>query len=389
MGKRIAMETNQLAAFAMAQIDPDVVAAYPITPSTEVVQEFSKYVANGEVSTEFVPVESEHSAISACLGAATAGARVMTATASQGLALMNEILHIASSARAPISVVVATRALSGPINIHGDHMDISSIRDAGWIIMMAEDAQEAYDNIIQSIPIAERAKFPIITGYDGFITSHAVEVAEVLEKEEVQKFIGPKKPDYSVFDEKLTIGVLALQDSYIEFKRKQAEDYDKVIDIVKQVGKEYGELTGRYYDTVEKYMTDDAEVIMVVMGSTAGTARVVVDQMRAEGHKVGLLKIRLFRPVPKDDIVSVLRTADAVMIMDRAYTYGGVGGPLFEEISAAMNDLPCRPYMANYIYGLGGRDIKPSHIRQVFEDGLRAVKGCGFEQQIKRITVRE
>lgn len=387
--KKIAMETNQLAAFAMAQIDPDVVAAYPITPSTEVVQEFSKYVANGEVGTEFVPVESEHSAISACVGAALAGARVMTATASQGLALMFEILHIASASRAPISVVIASRALSAPINIHGDHMDFTSVRDAGWIIQVAENAQEAYDLIIQSIPIAETAKYPIITSYDGFITSHAVEDVEVLDKEEVQQFIGPKVPAYSVFEQKLSVGVLALQDSYIEFKRKQAEDYPKVPEIVKEVGKKYEKLTGRRYDTIETYRTDDADVIMVAMGSTAGTAKVVVDEMRKEGKKVGLLKIRLYRPFPTEDVVDVLRTAEAIVVMDRSYTYGGIGGPLFEDIATALYDLPCRPYMADYIYGLGGRDIKPSDIRAVFEEGLEAVRGCGFRQQVKWITVRE
>ena len=390
--KRIAIEGNEAAALAFKQVNPDVVAAYPITPSTEVVQKFSEYVANGEVDTEFVPVESEHSAMSACIGAAAAGARVMTATASQGLALMWEMLYIASALRLPIVMSVSNRALSAPINIHGDHSDAMGARDSGWIQIFSENVQEIYDNIFQAVKIAEHpdVRLPVMVGYDGFITSHSEEMIEILEDDVVRNFIGKYKPKYTLLDvdNPIAVGPLALTDSYFEFKVAQAYALENSLPIIKQVGKEYGDLTGRYYDVIERYRTEGAEYIIVAMSSTVGTAREVVDTLREKGLPVGLLKIRVFRPFPTEDIINALKDAKVIGILDRSMIPGSFGGPLYHEITSAFYHYEKRPIAQAYVYGLGGRDNTTQHIEKVFEE-LIDIGKKGKPNPLTYIGVRE
>jgi len=302
MAIRDRLSGNEAIAFAMKQINPDVVAAFPITPSTEVPQYFSQFVANGEVDTEFVAVESEHSAMSACIGASAAGARTMTATSSQGLALMWEMLYIAASMRLPIVMAVINRALSGPINIHNDHSDSMGARDSGWIQIYCENNQEAYDSLIQAIRIAEHkdVRLPVMVCYDGFITSHAVENIELLEDELVKKFVGEYNPEFYLLNEQnpISMGPLDLPPYYFEHKRQQAEAMKNAKKVVLEIADEFASLTGRKYGLFESYKLDDAEVAIVVMNSTAGTAKAVVDEYRSKGYKVGLLKPRLFQTIP-------------------------------------------------------------------------------------------
>jgi len=387
----IALEGNQAVALAMKQIDPDVVAAYPITPQTEIVQVFSEYVANGNVHTEFVTVESEHSALSACIGSSAAGARVMTATSSQGLALMWEMLYIASGARLPIVMTVVNRALSSPINIHCDHSDAMGARDSGWIQLWSETAQEAYDNLIQAIKIAESVNLPVMVNMDGFITSHAEEMLEPLEDEDVKNFIGEYKPIRSLLDVEhpFTVGPLALQDSYFEFKRSQAEAYKKVIPAVREAAEGFARITGRKYDLFETYKLEDAEMGIIVLNSTAGTAKEVVDRLREDGKKVGLLKPRLFRPLPVEDLKKALSHLKVIGVMDRADTFGGFGGPLFGDIRSVLYDVEHRPVIVDYIYGLGGRDVTMDQIYKVFDD-LDFINRTGrVESLISYIGIRE
>jgi pyruvate ferredoxin oxidoreductase alpha subunit len=387
----LALEGNQAIALAMRQINPDVVAAYPITPQTEIVQVFSEYVANGEVITEFVTVESEHSALSACVGASAAGARVMTATSSQGLALMWEVLYIASGARLPIVMTVVNRALSSPINIHCDHSDAMGARDSGWVQFWSETAQEAYDNLIQAIRIAEKVNLPVMVNMDGFITSHAEEVIEPISDEDVRSFIGEYKPNRMLLDvnNPYTVGPLALQDSYFEFKRSQAEAYKQVIPAVREVAEEFAKISGRRYDLYETYRIEDAEIGLIVLNSAAGTAKDVVDTLRTQGKKVGVIKPRLFRPLPVEELKEELSNLKVIGVMDRADTYGGFGGPLFGDIRSVLYDSPNRPLIVDYIYGLGGRDVTLEHIHKIFED-LETVKTTGrVENPVSYIGIRE
>ncbi len=375
---RIAIEGNQVAAYAMKQVNPDVVAAYPITPSTEVVQEFSKYVSNGEVTTEFVPVESEHSAISACLGASLAGARVMNATASQGLALMYEILPIFTVSRAPMVLIIANRALSGPINIHCDHGDAMAVRDTGWIQIFSENAQEIYDNIFIAVKLTEHPEvmLPAMVNYDGFITSHSVEVVETLDDEVVRKFVGTRTAQDRVTDtaNPYTVGPLALTDSYFEYRVKVRETaYRHVFDVFRQVADEYAKISGRHYDLIDKYMLDDADVAMVVMGSTAGTARVAVDQLRKQGKKVGLLKIRMFRPFPKDEVYNALKNVKVILAMDRHDPMASMYGALYYDLVSIMYEHDTKPLIIDVIYGLGGRDTFVSELKTAFELGINLI----------------
>ena len=370
MAIRERLSGNEAVATAMKQINPDVVAAYPITPSTEIPQYFSTFVDNGLVSTKFIPVESEHSAMSACIGASASGARVMTATSSQGLAYMYEMLNIASGLRLPIVLICGNRAISGPINIHNDHSDSMGVRDAGFIQLYCEDNQEAYDNTIMAIKIAEATMLPVMVCYDGFITSHSVENITLLEDSIVKKFVGeyqPKTP--TLLNSNISIGPLALQDSFFEFKKQLADAMLDSKDIIKKVSKDFADLTGRNYGLYEKYKLDDAETAIVVLNSTAGTTKTVVDALRKQGKKVGLLKPRTFRPLPWLEIANELKSLKAIAILDKSDSYNAYSGPLFSELSSAMYNanvgyIP----MVNYIYGLGGRDVKAIDIEKVFSD---------------------
>jgi len=388
--KVVAKTANEAMAEAMRQINPDVVAAYPITPATEIVQIFSSFVHDGLVDTEFIAVESEHSAMSACIGAAAAGARVMTSTSSQGLALMDEVLYIAAALRLPIVICEINRALSAPINIHCDHSDTMNVRDSGWVQIYAEDSQEAYDSVIQAMKIAEEAFLPAMVTADGFILSHAMQRIDMLEDEEVQAFIGEHKSPYNLLDidNPITIGPLDLQDYFFEHKRQEADAMMKALKVIKNVADEFTQKFGRKYGLVEEYRLDDAEYAIVVIGSTAGTAKETVDMMREKGHKVGLLRIRVFRPFPAEEIVNALKNVKVVGVMDRADGVNAFGGPVFIEVRAALYESEKKPDVYSFVYGLGGRDVKPVDIERVFQMIMDADKGKKIDR-LNYIGVRE
>lgn len=371
--KTLAATGNVVVAEAFRQCAPDVVAAYPITPQTTIVEEFAKTVAQGRVTTEYVTTESEHSAMSACIGASAAGARVMTATASQGLALMWEELYIAAGMRLPIVMANANRALSAPINIHCDHSDIMGARDAGWIILFAETAQEAYDNTLMSVPIAEDPDvlLPVMTCLDGFITTHSIDRVQVLDDETVSAFVGEYVPKNSLLDDEnpVTHGSFAgLGGPYFEFKRAQREAIDRSKAVIERVGAAFSKISGRSFGLLETDMMDDAEVAIVVVGSTAGNVRHVAKQMRAEGVKAGVVKVRCFRPFPVTELADTLRGVKAVGVLDRSESFGAEGGPLYLETRSALYDAEHHPAVVNYVYGLGGSDVKLDLIRTVYTD---------------------
>jgi len=374
----VARTGNEAMAEAMRQINPDVVAAYPITPATEIVQIFAGYVADGLVDTEFVPVESEHSAMSACIGSAAAGGRTMTGTSSQGLALMAEMLYIAAGLRLPIVLADVNRALSSPINIHCDHSDTMMVKDSGWIQIFSENSQEAYDNMVQAVKIAEKARLPVVVTTDGFIISHGMERLEIMDDQAVKDFVGEYKPEHYLldFDKPITLGALDLTDYYFEHKRQQIEAMIKSTPVILDVGKEFGAKTGRSYGLFEKYRMEDAEVALVAMGSTAGTAKVTVDALRDKGMKVGLVKPRVFRPFPKGELADALKGLKAIAVMDRSDSMNAHEGPLCLEIKAALYDKGLNKAVLNYVYGLGGREIRPEEIEAVFNDLFAALKGA-------------
>lgn len=377
MAIRERLSGNEAVATAMKQINPNVVAAYPITPSTEIPQYFSNFVANGSVDTEFIPVESEHSAMAACIGAAAAGGRVMSATSSQGLAYMFEMLYIASGMRLPLTLICANRALSAPINIHNDHSDSMGARDAGFIQLYCESNQEAYDNTIMAVRISEKAKIPVMVCYDGFITSHSVETITLMENEEVKNFVGQYEPDEYLLDENrnISMGPLDLQKYYFKHRIELADAMRDSKEIIKDVSNEFAKITGRKYDLYEKYMLDDAEIGIVVLNSTAGTAKDTIDNLRSQGIKAGLLKPRAFRPLPWEEISNELKNLKALAIMDKADSVNGFSGPLYSEITSAMYSSDIHVPTINYIYGLGGFDVNSYDIEEVFGNLNEIAKG--------------
>ena len=401
----MALSGDEAVAYAAKQSEVDVVAAYPITPQTIIVEKFSEYVANGEVQTEFVCVESEHSALTACLAASATGARAFTATASAGLALMHEMLFVTSGCRAPVVMAIANRALSAPINIHGDHSDSMAQRDSGWIQMYAENAQEVYDSIIQAFRIAEdlNVLLPVMVGLDGFTLSHTLENVEALTDDVVKQFVGTRQfPNVLTHEgttapfkldpeNPMTIGPLALQNYYFEFKRQQEEAMENALSVIQKVNSEYAEISGRSYGNglIEAYCLEDAEVAAVCLGSTAGTMKIVVDGLRQEGVKAGLLRLRTFRPLPVEEIRRALRNVKAVAVMDRCISFGGNGGPVFHEIRHIFYDATSRPYVVNYIYGLGGRDTSPTELRSIYTDLQRILKTQRVEKPIQYLGLRE
>lgn len=375
---------------AMLQIDPDVVAAYPITPQTPVVQQFSEYVADGLVHTEFVPVESEHAAMSACVGASAGGARVMTATAANGLALMFEMLYIASGMRLPIVLSIINRSLSSPLNIHCDHSDSMAARESGWVQMYAESGQEAYDNTIKALRIAEHddLRVPAMSCQDGFITGHGVERVGILPEEAVSEFVGSYDPDVYLLDvdNPKTMGAWDFTDYYFEHKRQQTEALNNAMGIIETVSEEYAELSGRPQPIVDTYGMDDADYAIIVLSSTAGTARTVARDLREKGIKAGVLKPRVYRPFPAQRVVEAIEDCRAVAVLDRSISFGAFRGmgPLFEDTTSALftegvSDLN----IVNYIYGLGGRDTTPPMIESVYDD-LQAVAEEGARGEVVR-----
>ena len=396
---------DEAVSYAVKQSDVDVVAAYPITPQTIIVEKYSEYVANGEVKTEFVCTESEHSAMAATIAASATGARTFTASASAGLALMHEMLTVASGSRVPIVMAVANRALSSPLNIHGDQSDSMAERDSGWIHLYVENAQEAYDSIIQAFKIAEDAgvSLPVIVGLDGFTLSHTLERVDVLEDQAVQAFLGERKialvlthegktVPYKLDPENpMTMGPIALQNYYFEFKRQQDEAMRLALNKIQEVNSEYAALSGRSYGNglIDQYKLDDAEIVVVCVGSTAGTLKVVIDGLRQEGIKAGLLRLRTFRPLPVEELRNALKNAKAIAVLDKSMSFGGHGGAVFHEIRHALYDLQMQPPVVNYIYGLGGRDTNPVAFRSIFDDLSRIVRTGRVEKQITYFGVRE
>ncbi|MCX7771234.1 MAG: pyruvate ferredoxin oxidoreductase [Proteobacteria bacterium] len=392
MQKFDAFTGNLAVATAMKQVNPDVCAAYPITPSTDIMMIFSDFVANGEVNTELVTVESEHSAMSACIGAALAGGRVMTATSSAGLAYMWELLGVASGLRCSMIMTCVNRALSAPLNIHCDHSDAMGARDTGWIQIFSENAQEAYDNIIQAVRITEHrdVRLPVMVCLDGFIISHSYEKMQYMEDKDVKDFIGEFKPYRSLLnvDKPETFGAMVLPNYYMEFKRQVREGMENARQVILEIGKEFGDKFGRYYSYFEEYMLEDAEVVFVVMSSAAGTVKHVVNNLRKRGVKAGVLKPRVFRPFPHVEASRVLRNAKFICVLDRAETFGGEGGPLYLEIKSALQTDKNNVPVVSRIFGLGQRDFLPIHVENLYEE-IEAFFKTGKIKMFDYVNVRE
>ena len=383
---------NEAAAIAMKQINPDVVAAFPITPSTEIPQYFSTFVSNGAVDTEFVAVESEHSAMSACIGAQAAGGRAMTATSANGLSLMWEMIYIASSLRLPIVMSLVNRAVSGPLNIHNDHSDAMGVRDAGWIQLFSENNQEAYDNLVMAHRIAEHKDvlLPLMVCQDGFITSHSIENIELIEDEKVKEFVGKYKPEHYLLDREnpMAIGPLDLQAHLFEHKTQQAMAMRNAKKVILEVAEDFEKMTGRKYGFFEEYKMDDAEVVVVCMNSTAGTAKFTADKLREQGIKAGVLKVRVFRPFPAEEIAKALSKAKAVAVLDKADSLNAVGGALFGDVTSGMFVNKTYVPTVNYVYGIGGRDTKSDDIETVFNDLLEIAKTGDIGNPYRYLGVR-
>lgn len=392
MSIRERLSGNEAAATAMKQINPDVVAAFPITPSTEIPQYFSTFVSNGSVDTEFVAVESEHSAMSACVGAEAAGSRAMTATSSNGLSFMWEMIYIASSLRLPIVMSLVNRAVSGPLNIHNDHSDAMGVRDAGWIMLFSESNQEAYDNLLMAHRIAEHKDvlLPLMVCQDGFITSHSIETIDLLEDDKVKDFVGTYKPDHYLLNHKepISIGPLDLQGYLFEHKAAQAEAMKNAKKVILEVAEEFEKLTGRKYGLFEEYKLDDAEIAIVCMNSTAGTAKFVVDDLRNKGIKAGLLKVRVFRPFPAEEIAKALSHVKAVAVLDKADSLNAAGGALFTDITSGMYVNNVNVPTVSYIYGIGGRDTKCDDIEKVYIDLEEIVKTEKIDNPYRYLGLR-
>ena len=392
MSIRERLSGNEAAATAMRQINPDVVAAFPITPSTEIPQYFSTFVANGSVDTEFVAVESEHSAMSACIGAQAAGSRAMTATSANGLSLMWEMIYIASSLRLPIVLNLVNRAVSGPLNIHNDHSDAMGVRDSGWIMLFSENNQEAYDNNLMAHRIAEHkdVQLPIMICQDGFITSHSIENIELEEDEEVKKFVGEYHPEHYLLNKKepIAVGPLDLQGFLFEHKTQQADAMRAAKQVILDVSKDFEAWTGRHYDLFEEYKLEDAEIAIVCMNSAAGTTKAVIDKLREKGVKAGLLKIRVYRPFPGEEIAEALKHLKAIAVLDKADSLNGIGGALFSDVTSSMFTSNIHVPTVNYVYGIGGRDTTEKDIESVYTDLEKIASTGDIENPYRYVGLR-
>jgi len=379
MGKRMGLTGNEAVAYAVKQCDVGLVSAYPITPQTIIVERISDYVANGEIDTEFVCVESEHSALSACIGASLTGLRVFTATASQGLALMHEVLYAASGLRCPIVMAVANRALSAPLNIHCDHSDMMGSRDCGWIQIFAENVQEAYDWTIQAFKIAEHpdVQLPVAVNLDGFTLTHCLEDIEVLDEGDVKKFLPPRKPIYRIDVEKpMTFGAWAMPEYYYKFKLQQQEAMENSIKVIKQVTEEYSKLTGRSYGVIQSYGLEGSKVAVMALGSTCVTLRYVAKKLReSEGLKVGVIKLWLYRPLPQGDLASIIDNVETLVVLDRALSPGAVFGPLGSDIASIVVKHNLAVRLLNYTYGLGGDEVSIDLAEKLLKLAVKVVEG--------------
>lgn len=393
MSIRERMSGNEAVAYAIRQINPDVMAAFPITPSTEIPQMVSTFIANGAITTEFIPVESEHSSMSATMGACAAGARAITATSSCGLAFMWEVLYVAASDRLPIVMAVVNRALTGPININCDHSDSMGARDSGWIQIYAENNQEAYDNYIQAFRIAEHpdVKLPFMACQDGFITSHAVENIQLIEDDKVKAFVGDYEPENYLLnaDMPMAIGPYANSPFYMETKMNQRIAMKNAKKVILEVAEEFEKISGRKYSFFEEYRMDDAEYVVVIMGSAAGTTKDAVDALREQGIKAGMIKLRVYRPFPGDELAAALKGAKAIAIMDRAESFSAYGGPVGSDVKSALYDNHVDAKTVNYFYGLGGRDYAVETAMDVYKDLIDYVAGTKEMEQFKYIGLRK
>jgi pyruvate ferredoxin oxidoreductase alpha subunit len=392
MAQIMGLTGDEAIAYAAKQSKVDVVAAYPITPQTIIVEAFSEYVHNGEVHSEFVCVESEHSAMSACIGSSLTGARVFTASSSQGLALMHEMLYIASGLRCPIVMGVVNRALSAPINIHGDHSDMMGSRDCGWIQIYCENAQEAYDWVLQAFRIAEDndVLLPVTVNIDGFILSHALERVEVYDGKDVDKFLSVRNPTIKLDpDSPITIGALCFTDYYFEMKRQQAEALRLTSKVIDKVNGEFEALTGKKYGYIDTYGLEDAEAAILCLGSTAGTAKAVAKELRSQGKKVGVIKPWVYRPFPEEQLLKAVENLKAIAVLDRAYSPGAPYGALCSDTVSTLYENGKKLKVFNVVYGLGGRDITPSDIKAIFNEALEVAKTGFVKEPLKFVGVRE
>lgn len=394
MSIRERMSGNEAAAEAIRQINPDVIAAFPITPSTEIPQNVSTFKANGLIDTEFITVESEHSAMSACIGAAASGVRALTATSSAGMALMYELLYVAASDRLPIVLAAVNRALTGPININADHSDSMGARDSGWIQIYSENAQEAYDNMLMAYRIAEHddVRLPVMICQDGFITSHGMENLEIEEDAPAKAFIGEYNPDMSLLNpkESIAIGPYSISAYYMEMKKAQFEAMERSRKVIKDVSEEFTRTFGREYGMFEEYRMEDAELAVILMSSSAGTGKDAVDALREKGVKAGLIKLRVFRPFPAEELAKALSHIKALAIMDKSDGFSGNGGPLGSEVRAALYGKVDGIKTINLVYGLGGRDVRVDDFFNIYSD-LEIMKDQPAEEipYCKHIGVRE
>ena len=390
--KIIGMNGDEAVAFAAKQAKVDVVSAYPITPQTIIVERFSDYVANGEVDTQFVCVESEHSALSACVGSSLVGSRVFTATSSQGLALMHEVLYLASGLRTPIVMAVANRALSAPINIHNDHSDMMGSRDCGWIQVYAENAQEAYDWTLQAFKIAEDPKvsLPVTVNLDGFTISHAMEGVAVLGDYEADQLVGKRHATYTLDTANpMTFGALTLPDYYSEFKRQQVEAMNNSPPVIAAVTDEFKEISGREYSAISAFNIKDADAVVMCLGSIAGTARTVASRLRMQGKRVGVIKIWQYRPFPTKEVAELLSNVKCLGVIDRAVSFGAPYGALCSDVASTKVLTGIRTKLFNVVCGLGGRDVKPSDIEGIFNRALRYAAGEPVDEPFSLVGVRD
>jgi pyruvate ferredoxin oxidoreductase alpha subunit len=391
MAQRIGIEVSRTIPIAVKLADADVISAYPITPQTHIVEDLSQLVANGELEASFIPVESEHSALSACLGAAAVGARTFTATSSQGLELMHEVLYVASAMRFPVVMAVANRALAAPISIWGDHSDVMSTRDTGWIQIFAANGQETFDSVLCAFRIGEdpRVLLPVMVHLDGFHLTHVIEPVTIPEADAVKRFIPPHKYPLPLDpDRPVTMGAIGPPYIYSEAKKAQQVNLAASKAVILQCWQEFGDLFGRYYSPVECYRCEKAKALLLAMGSFSETAMNAIDSMRAEGSEVGLIKLRLWRPFPFDEIRRAVRDAEVLVVLDRALSAGGPGGPVFSEIRSALYNLDKRPKVVGFVGGLGGRDISPEGFTEMIKRGIEIAQ-TGSEQEFEMFKVRE
>ena len=391
--KRDRMSGNEAVALAIKQVNPDVMPAFPITPSTELPQIVSTYISNGDIDTEFIPVESEHSSMSATIGASAAGARALTATSSAGLAFMWEELYVASSFRLPIVLCLVNRALTGPLNINCDHSDAMGARDSGWMQVFAETNQEAYDNFIMSYRVTEHpdVMLPMMVCYDGFITSHAVMNIETIDTSTVRDFVGTYKPDNFLLNKDMpyAVGPYANSPFYMETKYNQVEAMRRAKKVILDVCAEFEKISGRKYGLFEEYKMEDAEYAVVIMGSAAGTTKDAVDDLRAKGIKAGMIKIRVLRPFPGEELAAALKNCKAVAVMDRAENYSTMNGPVGSELKAAMYDAGLNIPVLNYYYGLGGRDYTVEEAETIYSDLADLASGAKTPAQFQYLGLRK